>query len=265
MFSFINENQKNLKNSYNIKSSGQEKATPLFCFSDQKINPSIMNDDDKNKIISNSFLKYGYCNSYSVNDNNKLFASLLNSKNNKNKEFSLLYFINTFNKSYSNESTEKKNIIIDLPKISKNLFANNSHIRHKSSNNLDSLTFQKNVHLAKCGGDVVNNFISSIYQKQYSCRNIPNYTISPKKGRKNKGSFINSGKKINNYVISPFSNGNNKCESLFRNNGPSLHLNNGFNLDNKEQKESSEPFLMDKYFNSSLLMKTIISDEYNKN
>ena len=108
MFSFINENQKNLKNSYNIKSSGQEKATPLFCFSDQKKNPSIMNDDDKNKIISNSFLKYGYCNSYSVNDNNKLFASLINSKNNKNKELSLLYFINTFNKSYSNESTEKK-------------------------------------------------------------------------------------------------------------------------------------------------------------
>ena len=266
MLSFINENQENLKNSINIKSSGQEKATSFFYFSDQKLNPSRMNNDEKNNFFSDSMLKYSNCNSCSIDGNNKLFSSLINSKNNKNKELSLLYFINTFNKSYSNESTEKNKIILDLPKISKNLFANNSHVRHKSSNNLDCLTFQKNVYLTKCGGDVVNNFISSIYQKQYSCRNIPNYTISPKKGRKNRCLFINSGNKNNNYVISPFSNGNTNFKRLFSNNCPGLHLNNGFNLDIKNQKESSEPFLYNnnKNFNSSLLMNAIMSDEQSK-
>ena len=35
---------------------------------------------------------------------------------------SLLCLINTFNKSYSYESSDKNNIIIDLPKISKILY-----------------------------------------------------------------------------------------------------------------------------------------------
>lgn len=257
--SSIKDNHINPKNSCHLDSSSEQKTGKFFYFSDQKINSSANSDaNDEDKLISNSALKCGG-NSYTFKGNNELFTSFINSKNNKNKELSLLYLINTFNKSYSSESTEKNKIIIDLPKISKNLFSF-SHIRHKSSNNLDCQTFQNNLYLSKYGGDIVNNFISSLYEKQYCDGNVPNHTISPKKGRKNKCFFINSGNKINTFVISPFTNGNPKFEKLNGNNFSSLQLN----IDAKERKELNENPVIDKCFNSSLLMNTLSSDEYNK-
>ena len=120
-----NENQINFLDSNNLDSSNPKRSRKIYFYgSEQKVNPILMYNDE-NEDISNKMLNFGY-NSCSINGNNKLFKSLINSKNNKNKDLSLLHLINTFNKSYSNESNEK-NIIIDLPKISKTLFSN-SHI-----------------------------------------------------------------------------------------------------------------------------------------
>ena len=259
-----NDNQIMLKNLKSFDSSSQNNSAHISYLSDQKMNPLIINDNEaQNEFMPNSLSKY--YSSFSLNGKNKLFSSLMNSKNNKNKELSLLYFINTFNKSFSSESTEKNKIILDLPKISKNLFSKKSHGRHKSSNNLDCLTFQKDLHLKKFGGDVVNNFISSIYQKQYSCTNLNNLNISPKKGIKNKG-FIKSGNKLNTYAISisPFSNEDTKFEKMFHSNDSSLNLNNAFNLDNKETKDSGEMMEINKNFSSYLLMNNPMNNECSK-
>ena len=225
----------------------------LYC-SDEKINSTKIKD--KVEFVPNVIIKSGY-NSCSILGNNKLFKSFINSKNNKEKELSLLCLINTFNKSYSNESTDKNNIIIDLPKISKKLFSN-SHIRHKSSNNLDINTFQKNLHLAKCGGEIVNNFFSNIYSGE-----ISNYTISPKKNKKGK-QFFNSGNKENNCPISPFSNGNNKFERLFSNKLSCTNLNTGFNFEIKEQNEINHPEKENNICTSSLLSKVTKIDRNNE-
>ena len=224
-------------------------------FSEQKINSTKIKD--KVEFVPNVMIKCGY-NSCSILGNNKLFKSFINSKNNKDKEFSLLCFINTFNKSYSNESTDKNNIIIDLPKISKKLFSN-SHIRYKSSNDLDIYTFQKkNFHLAKCGGEIVNNFFTNIYSGE-----ISNYTISPKKNKKGKP-FCNSGNKINNCPISAFSNENNKFERLFSNKLSCNNLNVGFNFDIKEQNEINNLQKENNICTSSLLSKDIKNGKCNE-
>lgn len=236
-------------------SSGQENFQKyLFC-SEQKAKALKIIDDDKDDLLSNMMLNYGY-NSCSISGNNKLFKSLINSKKNKNKELSLLYLINTFNKSYSNESTEKNNIIIDLPKISKKLFSN-SHLRHKSSTTLDCQSFQKNLHIPKCGGEIVNNFFSNIY----SGGEMQNFTISPKKCRKSSRFAFNSGNKLNNNIVSPFS-GNYKYGRLFSNNNISCScLNKGFNFDIKEQNEGKNIYQGNKIGGSSLLTNVIFSNK----
>ena len=227
----------------------------LFYCSKQKINSTKIKD--KVKLVPNVMTECSY-NSCSILGNNRLFKSFINSKNNKDKEFSLLCIINTFNKSYSNESSDKNNIIIDLPKISKKLFSN-SHTRHKSSNNLDFHTFQKNLHLAKCGGEIVNNFFSNIYSGE-----ISNYTISPKKGKKEKP-FCNSGNKTNsNSSIFHFSNGNNKFERLYSNKLSYNNLNTGFNFDIKEQKETNYQENKNNICTSSLLSKGIKNGKSNE-
>lgn len=255
----LNDNQINLSNSNDENSLNHQKYRNVYYYgSEQKLNPtSIFDDEDKD--FSNTLLKLG-CNSCSIEGDNELFNSLINAKNNKNKELSLLYLINTFNKSYSSESTEKNNIIIDLPKISKKLFSN-SHARHKSSTNLDGQSFQKNLRfsLSKHSGEIVNNFLSSIYEKQGGV--ISNYTISPKKARKNKISIFNSGNKLADYVITPFTNNNLRisCKNIF-----SRHENCAFNLDCKEQKKPCELGTGSKFFNSSLLM-GLGDEKFNKN
>ena len=257
----FNDNQINLSNSNDENSLNHQKYRNIYYYgSEQKLNPSSIFDDE-NKDFSNTLLKLS-CNSCSIQGDNELFNSLINSKNNKNKELSLLYLINTFNKSYSSESTEKNNIIIDLPKISKNLFSN-SHARHKSSTALDCQTFQKNLRfpLPKHGGEIVNNFLSSIYEKQYSGGVISKNTISPKKARKCRFSIVNSGNKLSDYAISPFTNSNLRfsCKNI-----PSRHENCAFNLDCKEQKKPNEQGTVSKFFNSSLLM-GLVDEKFNKN
>lgn len=260
--SSLNDNQINLSNSNDESSLKQQKYrnNNYYYGSEQKLNPLTIFDDE-NKDFSNTLLKLS-CNSCSIQGDNELFNSFINSKNNKNKELSLLYLINTFNKSYSSESTEKNDIIIDLPKISKKLFSN-SHARHKSSTTLDCQTFQKNVRfpLPKHGGEIVNNFFSSIYEKQCSGGVISNYTISPKKVRKSKISIVNSGNKLCDYAISPFTNSNLRfsCKNITTRNG-----NCAFNLESKEQKKPSEQAITSKFFNSSLLM-GLVDEKLNKN
>ena len=240
------------------KSSNQNKSQKFLFCSEQRINPSNINDNFNDDFISNDIFNYG-CNSCSLNGNNKLFKSFINSKNNKNKELSLLYLINTFNKSFSNDSSKKNQIIIDFPKISKKLFPN-SHLRHKSSTNLDCQTFQKNLYVPKHSGKIINNFFSSVY----SGNEFESYTISPKKGEKKKGFFYNSGNKLSSCAISPFSNINYKFENLFSKNTSNCNLNYGFNFDIKEQKESNKDVEKDKFCISSLLDKIMVSEKCEK-
>ena len=199
-------------------SSIQDLSQKFLYFSDQKPNLSTLNQDEEFISSSNGF------NSCSLNGKNKLFKSFITSKNNKNKELSLIYLIKTFNKPYSNESKGKNKIILDLPKISKNLFSN-SHIIHKISINLDVKILQKTIHLSKRGNKIVNNFFSNIY----SSGEISNNTFSPQKCPKNKFSF-NSGNKINDCDISPFTHLNNKYK-LFDNSITNTHSSNSFNFD----------------------------------
>ena len=243
------------------QSSNQNKSQKFLFFSEQKINPSNINDTFNDDFISNDIFNYG-CNSCSITGNNKLFNSFINSKKNKNKELSLLYFINTFNKSYSNNSSKKNNqnkIIIDFPKISKRLFPH-SHLRHKSSTNLDCQTFQKNLYVPKNSRKIINNFFSSVY----SGNEFESYTISPNKGEKKKGFFYNSGNKLSSCAISPFSNVNNKFEKLFSKKTSSCNLNYEFNFDIKEQKESNKEVEKDKCCVSSLLDKIMVSEKCEK-
>ena len=142
----------------------------------------------------------------------------MNQKKNKNKEFSLLYLINTFGKSYSSESNEKNKVVIDLPKISKNLFIN-SQAKSSSSKNLENVSFQKNVPIRKSinKGGIINNFFSSIYEKQMSSSKLMDTNISGQKSSKKKGVLFNSGNKDNKIEVSPFVKGNYKFGNLFNN------------------------------------------------
>ena len=255
MSNFSSSKENNIVISHS--SSKKEKNKKYFYCSEQKPKPSKLIDDDaENDLIPNMLLNYGY-NSCSISGNNKLFESLINSKKIKNKELSLLYLINTFNKSYSSESAEKNNVIVDLPKISKKLFSN-SHLRHKSSTALDIQSFQKNLYIPKCSGEIVNNFFSNIYS---SGGEMPNYTISPKKCRKNNRFMFNSGNKGSSDGVSPFS-GNYKYAKLFSNNNINCNcLNKGFNLNVKEQKEDNIIFNQNQIRCSSLLANIVLSSK----
>ena len=215
----------------------------LSC-SEQKIIPqSICSSNEANINLAS--------NSCSFSENNELFNSLMNSKNNKNKEFSLLYLINTFGKSYSSESKEKNKVVIDLPKISKNLFIN-SQAKSSSSKNLDNVSFQKNVPIRKSisKGGIMNNFFSSIYEKQMSNSKLMDINVSGQKSSKKKGMFFNSGNKDNKIEVTPFVKGNYKFGNLFNNN---KEEDNCETLKGKKINNNKDGENRNRKFNSSLL------------
>ena len=225
-----------------------------ICCSEQKLIPcSFCSSSDKicgDHILNNS------SNSYSISENNDLFQSLINSKNGKNKEFSLLYLINTFGKSFSNESNQKNNIVVDLPKISKNLFSK-SQSKSFSSKNLDNVSIKKNIPLRKCisKGGPMNNFFTSIYEKQMSSGKLIGIDISGKKSSKKSMLHFNNGNKNNEFFISSFSRDSIKFGGLFNDN-KGIKFENGKLINNNYEKKNN-------LFNSSLL-KVSFEDE-NKN
>ena len=227
-----------------------------LCFSEKISNPDYIHSSNEKNDEDNKYSQAS--NSYSISESNELFNSLINSKNNKNKELSLLYLINTFGKSFSSESDEKKNIVIDLPKISKNLFSK-PQAKYSSSKNLDSVSFQKNLPIKKCysKGGIMNSFFSSIYEKQMSSGKLLKLDISGRKSDKKKVMFFNSGSKNGEFDISPFARGSFKFGELFKD-------NNGINFMNKNGKKMNNDEMKNKLFNSSLLMITF-GDEKNNN
>ena len=251
------------KLSPNIRKELKKKNSDTFVISLEKSNLSC----SEQKIIPNSICSSNEgninlaSNSCSFSENNELFNSLMNSKNNKNKEFSLLYLINTFGKSYSSESNEKNKVVIDLPKISKNLFIN-SQAKSSSSKNLENVSFQKNVPIRKSisKGGIMNNFFSSIYEKQMSSCKLIDINISGQKSSQKKGIFFNSGNKDNKIEVTPFIKGNYKFGNLFNNNkeDDNCETLKGKKIDNNKGVENSN-----RKFNSSLL--TIAFGEENNN
>ena len=251
------------KLSPNVRKELKKKNSDTFVISLEKSNLSC----SEQKIIPNSICSSNEgninlaSNSCSFSENNELFNSLMNSKNNKNKEFSLLYLINTFGKSYSSESNEKNKVIIDLPKISKNLFIN-SQAKSSSSKNLENVSFQKNVPIRKSisKGGIMNNFFSSIYEKQMSSGKLIDINISGQKSSQKKGIFFNSGNKDNKIEVTPFIKGNYKFGNLFNNNkeDDNCETLKGKKIDNNKGGENSN-----RKFNSSLL--TIAFGEENNN
>jgi len=248
-----------LENELSVKKSDPDSlGIPLksknLCCSETKLIPcSLCSDSDKiceDNILNNS------SNSYSISENNELFQSLINSKNGKNKEFSLLYLINTFGKSFSNESNQKNNIIVDLPKISKNLFSK-SQSKSFSSKNLDNVSIQKNTPFRKCisKGGLMNNFFSSICEKQISSGKLIGIDISGKKSGKKSMLHFNSGNKNNEFHISPFSRDSIKFGGLFNDN-KGINFGNGKLINNNCEKKNN-------LFNSSLLM--VAFEDENKN
>ena len=225
-----------------------------ICCSEQKLIPcSFCSSSDKicgDNILNNS------SNSYSISENNDLFQSLINSKNGKNKEFSLLYLINTFGKSFSNESNQKNNIVVDLPKISKNLFSK-SQSKSFSSKNLDNVSIKKNLPLRKCisKGGPMNNFFTSIYEKQMSSGKLIGIDISGKKSSKKSMLHFNNGNKNNEFFISSFSRDSIKFGGLFNDN-KGINFENGKLINNNYEKKNN-------LFNSSLL--TFAFEDVNKN
>ena len=252
-----------LENEISMKKSDSDSfGVPLknkkLCCSEQKLIPcSIPSSSEKmceENILNNS------SNSYSLNENNELFQSLINSKNEKNKEFSLLYLINTFGKSFSSESNQKEKIVVDLPKISKNLFTK-SQSKSFSSKNLENVSFQKNLPIKKCvsKGGLMNNFFSSIYEKQMSSGKLIGIDISGKKSGKKSTLHFNSGNKNSELFVSPFSRDSLKFGGLFNDN-KGINFGNdkkGKLINNNDEKKN-------KLFNSSLLM-IAFEDENNDN
>ena len=127
-----------------------------------------------------------------------------------------MYLINTFGKSFSSESNQKEKIVVDLPKISKNLFTK-SQSKSFSSKNLENISFQKNLPIKKCvsKGGLMNNFFSSIYEKQMSSGKLIGIDISGKKSSKKSTLHFNSGNKNSELFVSPFSRDNLKFGGLF--------------------------------------------------
>ena len=233
-----------LENELSVKKSDPDSlGVPLksknLCCSETKLIPcSFCSDSDKiceDNILNNS------SNSYSISENNELFQSLINSKNGKNKEFSLLYL---------------NNIIVDLPKISKNLFSK-SQSKSFSSKNLDNVSIQKNTPFRKCisKGGLMNNFFSSICEKQISSGKLIGIDISGKKSGKKSMLHFNSGNKNNEFHISPFSRDSIKFGGLFNDN-KGINFGNGKLINNNCEKKNN-------LFNSSLLM--VAFEDENKN
>ena len=248
-----------LENELSVKKSdpdslGAALKNNNICCSEQKLIPcSFCSSSDKicgDNILNNS------SNSYSISENNDLFQSLINSKNGKNKEFSLLYLINTFGKSFSNESNQKNNIVVDLPKISKNLFSK-CQSKSFSSKNLDNVSIHKNLPLRKCisKGGPMNNFFTSICEKQMSSGKLIGINISGKKSSKKSMLRFNNGNKNNEFFISPFSKDSIKFGELFNDN-KGINFEKGKLINNNYEKKNN-------LFNSSLL-KVSFEDE-NKN
>ena len=169
--------------------------------------------------------------------------------------------INTFGKSYSSESSEKNKVIIDLPKISKNLFIN-SQAESSISKKLENVSFHKNVPIRKSisKGGIINNFFSSIYEKQMSNSKLMDINISGQKSSKKKGVLFNSGNKDNKIEVSPFVKGNYKFGNLFNNDkeDDNCETLKGKKIDDNKGFENSN-----RKFNSSLL--TIAFGEENNN
>ena len=234
----------------------------LSC-SEQNIIPNS-NYSCNEENISGNILNHA-TNSYSISENNDLFDSLMNSKNNKNKEFSLLYLINTFGKSYSSESKEKNKVIIDLPKISKNLFSKPQE-KSSSSKNLYNVSFQKNLSIRKsisnCG--IMNHFFSSIYEKQMSSGKIMDIKISGQKSSTKKRKLFNSGNKNKLLSISPFTKGNYKFGNIFNDNKEGANFDTLKNKNNNGITNKTDKINNNK-FNSSLLMITFGDDLNNNN
>ena len=246
------ENELNMNN---CDSFGFFKGKKNLCCSEPKLISCSIYSSNDNEISDNLLNKAS--NSYSISENNDLFNSLINSKNNKNKELSLLYLINTFGKSYSNESNEKKKIIVDLPKISKNLFSKKSQAKCCSSKNLDSTLYQNNMSIKKyCGKNgIMNSFFSSICEKQMSSGKL--ISISPKKKGNKKGLIFNSGNRIKKPEITPFSQSNYQFGTL-------LEDNSDINAETKKTKKCHAQKKYKEKFNSSLL-KIDFCDEYINN
>ncbi len=238
----------NLKNELTVKNSssfGESLEKKNRCCSEQKlVSCSMCSSNEKN--YGDNPINFA-SNSYSVSESNELFQSFIDSNNNKNKELSLLYLINTFGKSYSSESEDKNKIVIDLPKISKNLFSK-PHVKSCSSKNLDNFSFQKNLPLKKCysKGGIMNSFFSSIYERQISSSKLVGIEFSDNKSDPKKDLFFLSGNKKDKADISPFIKGNYKFGTLFND-------NNGNDIDNKNViLMNNNNKIKNKLFNTSL-------------
>ena len=230
----------------NIFDSSEEKGLNKFS-SDNKISLTLGKDDELNskENSKNSF------NSYLLSGENVLINSLIDHQTKyKNKDFSLLYIINTFNKSHSNEQNDKRKIIVDMPKISKKLF-HNSNSKTKSSKALD---FQKNLCISKCGGgENANNFICSLYRKQFSNGNISKFSEKPKTSGKNQLYNNKSGNESPNSFSHLFNKGD-KFDYLLSNNSDNNSDYSG-DITKNDHLGTNESKLGVKIFNSSLLMK----------
>ena len=250
----ISENIHNEFSSKNPISFGTSFDKNDLSGSDHQLVPdTILLTNEEN--ISDNIVNYG-TSSYSFSENNELFQSLVKLQNNKNKEFSLLYLVNTFGKSYSSESNEKNNAILDLPKISKKLFSK-PQPKSSSSKNLDNNLFQTNYPIKKSfsKGGIMNNFFSSIYEKQMSNGKLFDMNFSAQKSWKNRKHIFNSGNKHDKLDISPFVNEKYKFGNLFNNNKEEA------NYDGSKCKEAiNNNETKSKKFNSSLKM-IVFGDE----
>ena len=255
-FSSNFEKELNMKNAQNIETALEKNN--LFCSESKIVPDSICSSNEEN--ISENLVNYA-SNSYSINEKNELFNSLMNSKNQKDKEFSLLYLINTFGKSYSSESDEKKKMIIDLPKISKNLFSK-PQAKYSSSKNLDNISFQKNLPIKKsCSkGGIMNNFFSSIYEKQMSSGKLMEECTVGQKSCKAKALYFNSGNKSSKLDVAPFVHDNYKFSNLFNDN------KEGINIDMEKMKQINDKGKSsNKRFNTSLLQTSLEEEKNNNN
>ena len=243
----------------NSSSFGESLEKKNRCCSEQKlVSCSMCSSNEKN--YGDNPINFA-SNSYSINEKNELFNSLMNSKNQKDKEFSLLYLINTFGKSYSSESDEKKKMIIDLPKISKNLFSK-PQAKYSSSKNLDNISFQKNLPIKKsCSkGGIMNSFFSSIYEKQMSSGKLMEECTVGQKSCKAKALYFNSGNKSSKLDVAPFVHDNYKFSNLFNDN------KEGINIDTEKAKQINDKGKSsNKKFNTSLLQTSLEEEKNNNN
>ena len=101
----------------------------------------------------------------------------------------------------------------------------------------------------------MNNFFSSICEKQISSGKLIGIDISGKKSGKKSMLHFNSGNKNNEFHISPFSRDSIKFGGLFNDN-KGINFGNGKLINNNCEKKNN-------LFNSSLLM--VAFEDENKN